>query len=148
MTYLAKTLIDPVVGQYMFSYPATTGVVNHIYTPIYKNGTSTFTSYASISGDGIVLQPGNYFIECYLGGVKSAFNAYLYYKLVIDGVDAVAPKGWGYITAFAYGTGPDGFQYDLTVPEGTTSTIQVKCHAVNLTVTYNTNNGTMIIWRL
>lgn len=148
MSYLAKTIIQPVLGQYLFSYPASTAVLNHIYTPIYNNGTSTFTSYASISGNGIILQPGDYFIECYLGGVKNAFNNYVWYNLVIDGVDAVAPKGRGFITGYSYGTTQDGFQYDLTVNEGATKTIQVRANAVSGTVTYNTNNGTMLIWRL
>lgn len=148
MTYLAKTIITPIIGQYMFTYPAGTAAVNHTYTPVYKNGTTTFTNYASISGDSIVLQPGDYFIECYLGASKSATNSYMTYKLVINGIDAVAPKGWGYLSYSIAATAPDGFQYDLTVDENTTKTIQIKCHSVTATVTYNTSVGTMLIWRL
>jgi len=148
MSYLAKTLVTPIVGQYMFSYPAPTAEVGHIYTPIYINGTTTFTNYATISSNSVVLQPGDYFIEVYLGGVKGDFWHKLHYNLVIDGVNAIAPKGWGYITAYTYGISQDGFQYDLTVADGTTSTIQIIANDVLGTVTYNTDNGTMLIWRI
>lgn len=148
MSYLAKTVITPVLGQYMFTYPAATAASTHVYTPVYKNGTSTFTSYAAISGNDIILQPGDYFIECYLGGQKSVNHGYFKYNLVINGSNAVAPKGRGSIGESQYGTIWDGFQYDLTVAAGSTTTIRVKASAVWQTFTYNTENGTMLIWRL
>jgi len=148
MTYLAKTIILPVLGQYGFTFPAATAVVGHVFTPVYLNGTTTFLDYCAISGDSIILQPGDYLIECYLSATKDTTTRLLTYKLVVDGVDPTGVKGFGYLSRGGATISPDGFQYDLTVDEGTTKTIQVKCHAVTGTYTYISDASTMLIWRI
>lgn len=148
MSYLAKTLITPVLGQYTFTFPAAIATVTDVFTPVYLNGTSTFTDYCSISGNSIILQPGNYLIECYISATKSAATSYLTYKIKIDGVDAIAPKGFGYIGRLQTSVSPDGFQQDISVPENSVKTITILANSISGTITYIPAGSTMLIWRI
>ena len=148
MSYLAKTLILPVVGQYTISFPASTAAVDHEFTPTYNNGTAGFTNYCSVSGNSIVLNPGDYLVECYASATKNVYTSTMQYRLKIDGVDSTAPKGIGYIGRTVAGASPDGFQCDISVPEGTTKSIKVVVTSVTGTITYIPQASTIIIWRL
>lgn len=148
MSYLAKTLITPILGQYTFTFPGATATATDIFTPVFLNGTNTFLDYCNISGQYIILQPGNYLIECYISATKSLSSTVMYYNLEIDGINAVAPKGNGNIGGSPRLVRPDGFQYDLTVPENTTSSIRVKANTATSTVTYIPQASTMLIWRI
>jgi len=148
MSYLAKKLINPVVGQYTITYPAVSAVVGHALTPTYYNGTSGFTDYCSVSGNNLILNPGNYLIECYVSATKNLGTSTATYKLQIDGVDAAAPKGIGYIGRTVEGASPDGFQCDINVPEGSTKSLKVIVSAKSGTITYIPQASTILIWRV